>query len=673
MLKQQIEQLCATLHAHNHRYYIDDAPTIPDAEYDALLRRLQALEAEWLQQSGEAPPPDSPSQSVGAAPSTAFAPCRHAVPLLSLSNAFSDAEMVDFDRRVHQLLEGESVGYVVEPKIDGLAINLRYEQGQLIRAATRGDGTTGEDVTANVRTIRDIPWQLAGEVPPLLEVRGEVLMDHATLIRLNHARVEAGKAPLANPRNAAAGSLRQIDPRQTAQRSLRFFAYGVGESPPQLRTHHAVLDWLRDLGFPVQPWQQCEDCDQMAAVVAQWEQQQRAAMAYDIDGLVFKVDDLAQQRSLGVLSRAPRWAIARKFAAEEVETTVAAIRWQVGRTGVLTPVADLEAVAVAGVMVSHATLHNIDEIQRKDVRVGDRVVVRRAGDVIPEVVRSLGAVPRQPPATAPLCCPACGAAVVREDEEVALRCDSASCAAQLLQHLRHFVGRQAMDIDGLGVRLLQRLVDEEVVRSLADLYCLPWDRLAQWDGLGEKKISNLQQAVDASRQRPLDRFLFALGVRHVGATTARDLARSFPSLPQLMVATVGVLEQVDGVGPQVAASVHGFFAGEVNRDLIARMLALGLRPQEPSSLSAGSEQLPLSGKRVVVTGTIEGWKRSGLEAELRRLGAVTSASVSPNTDMVIAGVKAGSKRARAEKLHITIVEGAELTGWLQAMETIVEA
>ncbi|MDQ6950603.1 MAG: NAD-dependent DNA ligase LigA [Mariprofundales bacterium] len=672
VLKQQIETLRTELVEHNHRYYIDDAPTIPNDEYDALLRRLQELEAAWQQQCGEAPPPNSPSQTVGAPPSASFAAVRHRAPLLSLANAFSDAEMEAFYHRVVGLVADEAVCLVVEPKIDGLAVNLRYQDGHLCCAATRGDGTTGEDVTANVRTIADIPWQLAGDVPPLLEVRGEVLMDHATLARLNRVRREAGESPLANPRNAAAGSLRQIDSRQTAQRSLRFFAYAIGEGAKQLpatiTTQHAMLAWLRQIGFTVQPWQQCQNPTQIAELVATWEQHQRSAMDYDIDGLVFKVDALEQQQQLGMLSRAPRWAIARKFAAEEVETAVVAIRWQVGRTGVLTPVADLAAVAVAGVMVSHATLHNFNELQRKGVRVGDRVVVRRAGDVIPEVVRSLGAESRPPLSEPPSHCPACGAAVVREEGEVALRCESATCSAQLLQRLCHFVARGAMDIDGLGSRLLARLVDAGVVASLADLYCLPWQRIAAWDGIAAKRIANLQAAIDHSRQRPLARFLFALGIRHVGATTARALANQFVSLDRVMAASAEQLSEVDGVGARMANAVCDFFACSANRALIAEFLARGVSPQEAAPQHDAITALPLAGHRIVVTGSFDGWTRSGLEMELRRLGAATASSVSAKTDTVIAGAKAGSKRARAEQLGITLVEAANLSAWLQQME-----
>ena len=662
-----IDALRRQLAEHNHRYYIENAPIISDAEYDALLRQLQRMEEE----SGEPIPADSPTQTVGAPPSTSFAARAHQVPMLSLANAFSDAEMADFHRRVRDALgEAAPITFVVEPKIDGLAINLRYEEGHLVSAATRGDGATGEDVTANVRTIRDIPWRIDTPAPPLLEVRGEVLMDHATFNQLNAERAEAGEPPFANPRNAAAGSLRQIDPRVTAKRGLRFFAYAVGagaDDLPAVTSQQQLLAWLKGCGFPVQPWQQCDTIEAIQALVAEWEQTKRATMPYDIDGLVFKVDALAQQRQLGAISRSPRWAIARKFAAEEVTTTVQGIHWQVGRTGVLTPVADLTPVAVAGVMVSHATLHNIDELRRKDVRPGDTVVVRRAGDVIPEVVRSLGnSGQRAPQPVAPSHCPVCGAHTVHEAGEVAIRCGNASCSAQLHQHLCHFVSRNAMDIDGLGSRLLAKLVERRIVTSIADLYRLPWQELARWEGIGDTRIRNLKQALEASKTRPLDRFLFALGIHLVGATTARALTARFPSLEALQSANRGMLERVDGVGPLVAQAVVEFFAEAANRELIATLRALGVNPQ-PAAEQSG-HHLPLKGQRIVITGSFDHWKRSALEQKLRSLGAATSSSVSKKTDLVIAGAKAGSKLANAERLGVKVMTAEELAPWLESLE-----
>jgi len=658
-----INQLRRQLVEHNHRYYIDDAPTISDAEYDALLRQLQQMEHD----SGEPTPNDSPSQTVGAPPSTSFATRQHAIPMLSLANAFDDAGMDDFISRIQNALgDDAAVTLIVEPKIDGLSVNLRYEAGHLTCATTRGDGQSGEDVTANARTISDIPWQLAiDDPPPLLEVRGEVLMDRATFDRLNTTR----DTPFANPRNAAAGSLRQIDPKQTAQRQLRFFAYAVGagiENSRIIQSQQQLLSWLMQCGFQVQPWQQCCDGDAIHTLVEQWEQQRRATLDYDIDGLVFKVDQLAQQQQLGAIARSPRWAIARKFAAEEVTTTVDQIRWQVGRTGALTPVADLTPVLVAGVMVSHATLHNIDELQRKDVRPGDRVVIRRAGDVIPEVVRSLGSEQSRPPLSqAPTHCPVCSAATLREEGEAVIRCSNASCPAQLHQHLCHFVARDAMDIDSLGNRLLQAMVNEAVVQSIADLYRLPWQRLAEWEGIGDTRIRNLQQAIEASKTRPLDRFLFALGIHLVGATTARALAVRFGSLEAIQRADHEALAQVDGVGKLVAESVVNFFAEASNNALIETMLSLGVTPQ---AIAVTAQYLPLSKQRIVITGTFATWKRRDLEQHLRGLGAITSASVSAKTDRLIAGNKAGSKLAAAERLGVEITTAEQLPAWLATLE-----
>ncbi|MDX8414335.1 MAG: NAD-dependent DNA ligase LigA [Mariprofundales bacterium] len=660
-----INKIRRQLMEHNHRYYIDNAPVISDAEYDALLRQLQQMERD----SSEPIPNDSPSQTVGAPPSTSFATRQHQLPMLSLANAFDDAEMDDFFDRIQTILgDDAAITVIVEPKIDGLSINLRYEEGHLTCATTRGDGQRGEDVTANARTIHDIPWQLAiNNPPPVLEVRGEVLMDRATFDRLNSKR----ETPFANPRNAAAGSLRQIDPKQTAQRQLRFFAYAVGagiENNSTIQSQQQLLTWLIACGFQVQPWQQCDDSTAVHTLVQQWEQQQRAALDYDIDGLVFKVDQLAQQQKLGAISRSPRWAVARKFAAEEVSTTVKQIRWQVGRTGALTPVADLTPVLVAGVMVSHATLHNIDELQRKDVRPDDRVVIRRAGDVIPEVVRSLGnSQNRAPLPKAPTHCPACNAQALRETGASVIRCSNASCPAQLHQHLCHFVSRNAMDIDGLGNRLLEAMVNEKMVQSITDLYRLPWERLAQWEGVGDTRIRNLQQAITASKTRPLDRFLFALGIHRVGATTARALTARFASITAIQQADHEALTQVEGVGPLVAESIVNFFAETVNKTVIESMLGLGVAPQAVAVTP--QQQQPLSNQRIVITGSFENWSRRDLAQHLRALGAITASSVSVKTNRVIAGNKAGSKLAAAEKLGIAITTAKQLTSWLTELKS----
>jgi len=653
---------------HNHHYYIEDAPVISDAEYDALLRQLQQLEAA----SDEPIPADSPTQTVGAPPSTSFAARDHQLPMLSLANAFSEEDMAAFYRRVHDILgDDAAITLIAEPKIDGLAINLRYEHGYLVCATTRGNGQTGEDVTANVRTIADVPWQIAHAVPGLLEVRGEVLMDRSTFDRLNRERHAANEAPFANPRNAAAGSLRQINPKQTAHRNLRFFAYAVGagmDNNPAISSQQQLLAWLKECGFKVQPWQQCDTLDGIQALIKQWEQRLRTEMDYDIDGLVFKVDSLAQQQQIGAIARSPRWAIAHKFPAEEVMTTVQSIRWQVGRTGTLTPVADLAAVSVAGVMVSHATLHNIDELQRKDVRPGDTVVVRRAGDVIPEVARSLGCTgERAALPKAPTHCPSCNAHALREEGESAIRCSNASCPAQLHQHLCHFVARGAMDIDGLGKRVLATMVDRGTVRSIADLYRLPWDVLATWEGIGETRITNLQQALETSKTRSLERFLFALGIHHIGATTARALAARFTSFDALQHDERYALEQVEGVGALVAQAIIDFFNEVANRQLIETLFSLGVAPQ--SIVLKSLDNLPLKGQRIVITGSFDDWSRRDLERHLRALGASTASSVSSKTDLLIAGEKAGSKRTKAEQFGIKIVAANHLPAWLESLET----
>ncbi|MDQ6964752.1 MAG: NAD-dependent DNA ligase LigA, partial [Mariprofundales bacterium] len=572
-----------------------------------------------------------------------------------------------FFMRIHSALpKEEQITCTIEPQIDGLSVNLRYQEGHLTTATTRGDGEEGEDVTANVRTIRDVPWQLKTDTPPpLLEVRGEVLMDRATFNRLNRNREQ----PFANPRNAAAGSLRQIDPRESAKRQLRFFAYAIGagmDDLDQIHSQQQLLIWLRGCGFPVQPWQQCSDSAAAASLVAQWEQKRRAEMEYDIDGLVFKVDLLMLQQRLGAIARSPRWAIARKFAAEEVTTTVEQIRWQVGRTGILTPVADLSPVLVAGVMVSHATLHNIDELKRKGVLPGDRVVVRRAGDVIPEIVRSLASDHARPQQIEPPThCPACNAETESAEGECAIRCGNASCPAQLHQHLCHFVSRRAMDIDGLGSRVLEELVNQQMVASIADLYRLPWEQLAQWEGMGEIRIRNLQQALEASKKRPLDRLLFALGIHMVGATTARALAGHFGRLTAIEHADSEQLMQVDGVGAVVAQEIVNFFAQRANREVIAELLKLGVTPQEVER--GADDTKPLANQRIVITGTLSSWGRRELEQHLRTLGATTTSSVSSKTDLVIAGDRAGSKLTAAKRLGVEIVTADRLEEWLTAL------
>ncbi len=558
-LGAHIEALRRQLKEHNYRYYVLDRPAISDAEYDRMLRELQDLEAA----SGEPVPADSPTQTVGAPPSQTFATREHALPLLSLANAFVEDEVRDFDRRVREGLGVDAVHYIIEPKIDGLAVNLRYERGHLVMAATRGDGRSGEDVTNNIRTIGDIPWSLAGDVPELLEVRGEVYMSRQAFAALNEAQVGAGAQPFANPRNAAAGSLRQLDARVTAKRRLNFFAYGAGAGAEQLATSQsALLATLSRMHFAVQETRLVDGVEALLAAYEDW-QDKRPGLAYEIDGLVYKVDAFALQARLGNIARSPRWAVAHKFPAEEAETVVERIVWQVGRTGVVTPVAEMAPVEVAGVTVSRATLHNVEFLHELGVFPGAKVVIRRAGDVIPEVVRVVNRDARAP-VEPPTHCPVCHAHIVELPGEVAIRCSGGlSCPAQIKERLRHFVSRRAMDIDGMGEKLIERLVDEKMVVSVADLYRIDWNVLADWEGFGEKKIANLQASVAASVQRPLPRFIYALGIPLIGEVTAFALASHFGEMPSLRRA-VGEVDYAasDALGKVLASpGLHDVFEG----------------------------------------------------------------------------------------------------------------
>jgi len=665
---KKLAQLRNELHEHNYRYYVLDEPQITDAEYDSLLRRLSDLEA----QLGLPVPDDSPTQTVGAPVSQAFTACEHAEPMLSLANAFEADELLAFDQRIADILGSESREYIVEPKIDGLAVNLRYESGVLVSAATRGDGRVGENVSDNIRSISDIPWRLtdANDLPDTLEIRGEVYMSKIAFEQLNQSQQEKGDKLFANPRNAAAGSLRQLDPKVSATRKLSFFAYGVGlGGHGWVSSQTNLFKRLRSLGFAVQNYS-CFNNIQDALYYYDEFLKQRASMPYEVDGLVFKLNNFESQIAVGAVARSPRWAIAYKFPAEEVETTVEKIIWQVGRTGVITPVAVMQPVLVAGVMVSRATLHNINELARKDVRQGDRVVVRRAGDVIPEVVRvvDVDVKHRSLPAVVPSDCPECGALIVREQDEAAIRCSGGlSCPAQLKERLSHFVSRNGMNIDGLGEKLVCRLVDEGLLHSMADLYELDWSCLASWQGMGEKKIANLQQAIEQSKTCLLSNFIFALGIRHVGQATSRALAERFATWQEIMNANEDVLLSVADVGPEVASSITTFFAEQHNMDVLQRLQESGVNPKALTPASVIREH-PLSGKTVVLTGSFESIKRSESQAKLRALGAKVSSSVSKNTDYLVAGEKAGSKLEKALKLGITVANEEQLLIWLAWLE-----
>jgi len=672
---QRLQALHRLLHHHAWRYYVLDDPEIPDAEYDRLFAELQAIEAEhpdWVT-------PDSPTQRVGGRALDGFASVRHAVPMLSIRTETDTeaAAALAFDARIRKDLglgpDEPPVPYVAEPKFDGLAIGLLYEHGVLVRAATRGDGETGEDVTQNIRTIGQIPLRLqaAGARIPRLEVRGEVYMrrdDFEALNERQRARIAAGarhEKTFVNPRNAAAGAVRQLDPAIAASRPLSFFAYGLGEvSPPaaggpDFQTHWSILQALREWGFPVSDL--ARRCEGGEALVAYHRDigARRDALPFDIDGVVYKVDRLDAQRVLGFVTREPRWAIAHKYPAQEQLTRVLAIDVQVGRTGKLTPVAKLEPVFVGGVTVTNATLHNEGEVLRKDVRVGDTVIVRRAGDVIPEVVAAAPPlpVPRSEPFAMPSACPVCGSAVVREAEEVDHRCSGGLyCPAQRKQAILHFAQRRALDIEGLGEKLVDQLVDGNVVRGVADLYRLGLSSLVGLERMAEKSASNVLAAIEASKSTTLARFLFGLGIRHVGESTARDLARHFGRLDAIMDATVEQLLQVPDVGPVVAESIHTFFAQPHNREVVEQLRAAGVHWAEHDGDVATAAALPLAGKTFVLTGTLPTLTRDDAKALLEAAGAKVAGSVSRKTDYVVAGEAAGSKLDKARELGVPILD-----------------
>lgn len=673
--EQRIRELRRLIDEANYRYYVLDAPTLPDIEYDRLLRELQDLESAHP----DLVTPDSPTQRVGAAPLKDFDQVTHAVPMLSLNNAFSETEVAAFDRRVREGLERENaeIEYAVEPKFDGLAITLRYEDGLFVGGATRGDGYTGEDVSANLRTVRCIPMRLDGpHVPRILEVRGEVLMLRKDFERLNEQARTKGEKTFANPRNAAAGSLRQLDSRITAQRGLSFFAYGVGqvEGVGLPDTHSAIMDWLGELRFPVAP--QRGMARGVAGLMAYFDKlgASRESLRYDIDGAVYKVNRLADQAALGYVARAPRFALAHKYPAQEELTTVEAIDVQVGRTGALTPVARLKPVSVGGVTVTNATLHNEDEVRRKDVRVGDTVIVRRAGDVIPEVV---GILPERrpmkdlvealnPPFAMPTTCPECDAPVLRLEGEAAARCTNGlACPAQRKQAVIHFASRRAMDIEGLGDKLVEQLVDKGLVATPADLYGLTHSQVAGLERMADKSAANLIAAIDASRGRPLARFVFALGIRHVGEQTAKDLARHFGTLAALMQADEEALLAVPDVGPVVAASIVAFFKEPHNRAVIEALdKAHAWQDGEARPVAAAAG--PLAGKTLVLTGTLPTLTRDEAKGLIEAAGGKAAGSVSKKTDYVVAGSEAGSKLAKAEELGIAILDEAGLLALLKA-------
>ena len=656
----QARKLRAQLERHNFQYYVLDQPLVSDAEYDRLFRQLQQLERECP----ELADPESPTQRVGGSALPEFRQVIHRTPMLSLSNAFSEEEVTAFDRRVREGLEMDGVEYLAEPKFDGLAVSLTYEQGRFTQGATRGDGYTGEDVTANLRTVKSIPLRLRGAAPPrLLEVRGEVLMYRRDFDSLNERQRANKEKEFANPRNAAAGSLRQLDSRITAARPLRFFAYAVGviEGATVPGSHSALEDWLQTLGLPVCPERRVVHAVQGMMRYYQRLGERRAHLAYQIDGVVYKVDSVAAQQRLGYVSRAPRFAVAHKFPAEEANTEVLAIEVQVGRTGALTPVARLAPVFVGGVTVTNATLHNEDELRRKDVRVGDTVIVRRAGDVIPEVVAVLR--DKRPKKAAefkmPVACPVCGSAVVRLPDEAVARCSGGLiCAAQRKQALLHFASRRAMDIEGLGEKLVDQLVDHDVVKTAADLYRMGAVALTGLERMAQKSAQNVLDAIERSKTTTLARFVFALGIRNVGEATAKELARHFGSLERLMQADEEALRQVPDVGPAVALSIARFFSEAHNREVIELMRARGVHWQEGAPGPAAAAKL--AGKAFVLTGTLPTMSREAAKELIEAQGGKVAGSVSGKTDYVVAGAEAGSKLDKAKQLGIAVLDEAAL-------------
>lgn len=660
---RRVERLRAEIERHNKLYYVEAAPEISDREFDRLLEQLEALEEQYPELAS----PDSPTQRVGGQPIEGFQTVVHREPMLSIENTYNFDEIRDWDARVRKgLTPGEPVAYVVELKVDGVAVSLRYEAGQLVLGATRGDGERGDDVTTNIRTVRGIPLRLEGpELPEVLEVRGEVFMSNSELVRLNEVRAAAEETPFANPRNATAGSLKLLDPRLCSLRRLRFVAHGLGEHRGlEVQRYSELLERLRRLGIPTSPFTACvEDIDAVIVQAETWRTR-RYELDFQTDGLVIKVDEFGQRKRLGARSKSPRWVIAFKYEAEQAITKVTGIDVFVGKTGKLTPVANLIPVLLAGTTVKAASLHNADEIARKDVRIGDTVVIEKAGEIIPQVVR-VEIESRSGDEQSfefPRTCPSCGAAVARPDGEVDYRCTNppSRCPDQLKEWIRWFAHRDAMDIDGLGVKLISKLVDLNLVRSLADLYRLDAEALAGLERMGKKSAQNLVSALEASKQRSIDRLLTGLTIRHVGTRSAEILAARYKTLDALRNASLEDLESVPEIGPVVAASVHDFFQVPENQKLLDDLLAVGLQPAELVVRQASDGDLPYAGKTFVLTGTLPKRTRSDAEALIKRLGGKVTGSVSKSTSYVVAGADAGSKLTKAQQLNIPILEEADL-------------
>ncbi|MBY6023393.1 DNA ligase (NAD(+)) LigA [Priestia aryabhattai] len=656
--KQRIQELHELLNRYNYEYYVLDQPTVPDAEYDRLMNELIKIEEAFPELKTQ----DSPTQRVGGQVLDAFQKVEHRTPMLSLGNAFNEQDLRDFDRRIRQAV-GDDFSYVCELKIDGLAISLLYEDGYLVRGATRGDGTIGEDITENLKTIRSIPLRV--KEPVTMEVRGEAFMPRKSFEKLNEAKIQNEELPFANPRNAAAGSLRQLDPKIAAKRNLDIFVYAMTDVGEQdVEAHSESLDLLDHLGFKTnKERQKCATIEEVLAYIENW-QEKRPSLAYDIDGIVIKVDAFEQQVELGTTAKSPRWAIAYKFPAEEVVTTLKNIELTVGRTGVITPTAILEPVQVAGTTVQRASLHNEDLIREKDIRIGDQVVIKKAGDIIPEVVNVITEkrTGNEQEFTMPTHCPECESELVRLEGEVALRCINPSCPAQIREGLIHFVSRNAMNIDGLGEKVITQLFKEELITDVADLYELTKEQLIELERMGEKSADNLLKAIEASKENSLERLLFGLGIRHVGAKAAKTLAQQFDTMDKLQKATYDELVTINEIGDKMADAIVTYFSQEEVQELLRELQEAGVNMtyKGPKPVNVGDSDSVFAGKTIVLTGKLEELGRNEAKAEIEALGGKVTGSVSKKTDLVIAGEDAGSKLAKANELGIEVWDEARL-------------
>ncbi|MDD5072507.1 MAG: NAD-dependent DNA ligase LigA [Candidatus Omnitrophica bacterium] len=658
-VREQIERLREEIRHHDHLYYVENNPKISDQEYDTLLKKLEKLEKE----DPGSITPDSPTQRVAGEPVGGFAVVEHKARILSMDNTYNHGELREFDERVKKNLGGEDHEYVVELKIDGVSVALTYKKGKFIRGATRGDGFKGDDITVNLKTIRSIPLVLAPqkgtEIPEFMEVRGEVYMKHKSFEKINKEKEKTGEELFANPRNAAAGSLKLLDPRIVAKRGLDIFIHSFGYAEgAHFNSQHQLLDKLKTLGFRVNPdYKKCGDIGEALKFCDIW-QEKRGELEYDIDGMVVKVDSFAQQKKLGETSKSPRWMIAYKYPAERVETKLLDIKVQVGRTGALTPVAVLKPVFVAGTTVTHASLHNQDEIERKDVRIGDTVIIEKAGEIIPQVVEVVKSrrTGKEKKFVIPKRCPACGAPTKREEEEVAFRCENVFCPAQLKESLIHFSSRGAMDIEGLGEAMVDQLVDKKLVKDYGDIYCLKFEKLRTLERMGDKSARNLVDAIEKSKNNRLNRLIFALGIRHVGEHIADVLAKRFHSIYKLSEQALEELTVVQEIGPVVAESIRDFFGNPASKKVIEKLAKAGVKMEEEAPSGSSSR---LAGRSFVFTGELKDYSRTGAEQIVRDLGGTASSSVGKKTDFVVAGESPGSKYEKAKKLGVKIIDEKE--------------